>query len=192
MMECRIASTFFSKANSGVCTPITTRPCSLYLRAHARTYGTERSQLMHVYVQKLMRTTRPLREAAVNGGELSHPVAPRNDGNLPSMGSFSEAAAICSAPEQATPKRAAAMVMAAAPMKRRRSWLMISDMAHAPRDSPGPTGRLPSHYTDDRESIGRWYRDRGRRGSTACSGSPGAGRVRRAPDSGRPWRLPWW
>ena len=30
-------STFFSKANSGACTPITTRPWSLYFSAHALT-----------------------------------------------------------------------------------------------------------------------------------------------------------
>jgi hypothetical protein len=37
-----------SNENSGVCTPITTNPWSLYRAAHARTYGSVRSQLMQV------------------------------------------------------------------------------------------------------------------------------------------------
>ena len=36
-----------SNVNSGVCTPITTSPCR-YFCAQARTYGSVRSQLMHV------------------------------------------------------------------------------------------------------------------------------------------------
>ena len=71
----RTLSTFASNENSGVCTPMTTSPCSLYRSAHARTYGTVRSQLMQVYVQKSTRTTLPCRSAAVSGPELSHAVA---------------------------------------------------------------------------------------------------------------------
>src|SRR5437016_7998080 len=75
----RTLSTCSSNENSGVCTPMTTSPCSLYRAAHARTYGTVRSQLMHVYVQKSTRTTLPCRSAAVSGGELSHAVAPTRE-----------------------------------------------------------------------------------------------------------------
>src|SRR5262245_22669229 len=37
---------------------------------------------MHVYVQKLTRTTRPRRPSAVSGGVFRQPVAPPNDGKL--------------------------------------------------------------------------------------------------------------
>ena len=40
----RMLSTFSSNENSGVCTPMTTSPCSLYRAAQARTYGSVRSQ----------------------------------------------------------------------------------------------------------------------------------------------------
>src|SRR6267143_2346203 len=65
---------------------MTTSPCSLYLSAHPRTWGSERSQLMQVYVQKSTRTTFPRRSALVSGCELSHPVAPPREGNSPSTG----------------------------------------------------------------------------------------------------------
>src|SRR5579859_8016140 len=67
---------FFSKLNSGACTPMTTRPWSLYFSAHARTYGRVRRQLMHVYVQKSTKITLPLTALSVTGGELTHSVAP--------------------------------------------------------------------------------------------------------------------
>src|SRR6185312_719077 len=76
----------FSNANSGACTPITTRPWSLYLSYHARTYGSVRRQLTHEYVQKSITTTLPRRPAAVSGGELSHSTAPSSDGSVPSIG----------------------------------------------------------------------------------------------------------
>src|SRR4051794_22167 len=76
---CRTLSTFSSNENSGVCTPMTTSLCSLYPAAHARMYGTVRSQLMQVYVQKSTRTTLPCRSAAVSGGELSHAIAPPSE-----------------------------------------------------------------------------------------------------------------
>src|SRR3954468_11913953 len=75
----RTLSMSSSNENSGVCTPMTTNPCSLYRVAQARTYGTVRSQLMHVYVQKSTRTTLPCRSAAVSGGELSQAVAPPSE-----------------------------------------------------------------------------------------------------------------
>src|SRR6476619_5898297 len=58
-----------------------TSPSSRYRLAHARTYGSVRSQLMHVYVQKLTATTLTERSAGVSGGELNHRVAPSRDGN---------------------------------------------------------------------------------------------------------------
>src|SRR3954451_20540101 len=75
----RTLSMSSSNENSGVCTPMTTNTCSLYRAAQARTYGTVRSQLINVYVQKSMRTTLPCSAAAVSGGELSQPVAPRSE-----------------------------------------------------------------------------------------------------------------
>src|SRR4051812_29277458 len=41
---------------------------------------------MQVKVQKSIKTTWPRRPAAVNGGELSHWVAPAREGNEPSTG----------------------------------------------------------------------------------------------------------
>jgi hypothetical protein len=41
-------SMFCSKPNSGVWTPITVRPSPWYLAAHARRYGSVRSQLTQV------------------------------------------------------------------------------------------------------------------------------------------------
>src|SRR6185369_16892513 len=66
----------------------------LYLAAQARTYGSVRSQLTHVNVQKSTRTTFPRSPSAVSGGELSHAVAPRRDGKLPSIGSREDAGVI--------------------------------------------------------------------------------------------------
>src|SRR6266550_3681627 len=76
-----------SNENSGVCTPITTRPWSLYFSSHARTYGSVRSQLMQVYVQKLTTTTFPRRSLGSSCAELSQSVAPRSEGKCPSTGS---------------------------------------------------------------------------------------------------------
>src|SRR5437016_3543872 len=75
----RTLSMSSSNVNSGVCTPMKTNPCLLYRAAHARTYGSVRSQLMQVYVQKSTRTTLPCRSAAVSGGELSQAVAPPSE-----------------------------------------------------------------------------------------------------------------
>src|ERR1700689_1530732 len=72
----------FSKANSGVCTPMTTRPLSLYLSAHARIYGKVRRQLIQEYVQKSTRTTFPFSSSRFNGGELSHATAPERSGSV--------------------------------------------------------------------------------------------------------------
>jgi uncharacterized protein YbjT (DUF2867 family) len=46
----------------------------------ARTYGSWRSQLMHVRVQKSTRTTWPRRWTGPSGSELSHSVAPPSEG----------------------------------------------------------------------------------------------------------------
>src|SRR3954451_7833997 len=80
-------SRFFSKENSGVCTPIVTRPASRYFSDHARTYGSVRNQLMHVYVQKSTATTFPRSSSTVSGEEFSHDVAPLNEPSSPSAGS---------------------------------------------------------------------------------------------------------
>jgi hypothetical protein len=57
------------------------------VRSQARTYGSGRSQLMQVYVQKLTTTTFPRQASAVCGGELSQSFAPPRDGKRPSAGS---------------------------------------------------------------------------------------------------------
>jgi hypothetical protein len=46
-------------------------------------YGSVRSQLMQVYVQKSTTTTFPRSAAGVRGWEFSHPVAPASEGNPP-------------------------------------------------------------------------------------------------------------
>src|ERR1700678_3808509 len=75
---------FFSKPNSGVWTPITTRPASLYFAAQASMYGSSRRLLMHEYVQKLTSTTLPRSDLLLNGVELSQDTAPSKSGILPS------------------------------------------------------------------------------------------------------------
>ena len=59
---------------------MTTSPSLRYSRDHARTYGSWRSQLMHVHVQKFTRTTWPRSSAGPSGSELSHAVAPPSEG----------------------------------------------------------------------------------------------------------------
>ena len=59
---------------------MTTNPSSRYACDHARMYGSWRSQLMHVQVQKFTRTTRPRSSAGPSGSELSHAVAPPSEG----------------------------------------------------------------------------------------------------------------
>src|SRR5215467_11071515 len=85
----------FSTENSGVWTPMTTRPRSLYFAAHARTYGSVRSQLTHVYVQKSTTTTLPRRPSGVSGGELIQAVAPVKGASSPSFGSRIAEVTIC-------------------------------------------------------------------------------------------------
>src|ERR1700734_3154224 len=63
----RTLETTCSKANSGVCTPTTTKPYLAYLWYHASTWGRVRWQLMHEYVQKSTRTTLP-RSAEIESG----------------------------------------------------------------------------------------------------------------------------
>src|SRR5215216_1288800 len=77
---CRTRPTSCSNPNSGVWTPMTISPSSRYARDHARTYGSWRSQLMHVSVQKFTSTTCPGSSAGPSGSELSHPVAPSSEG----------------------------------------------------------------------------------------------------------------
>ena len=69
-----------SNENSGVWTPMTISPSSRYARDQARTYGSWRSQLMQVSVQKFTSTTCPRSSAGPSGSELSHPVAPSSAG----------------------------------------------------------------------------------------------------------------
>jgi hypothetical protein len=76
----RTRSISCSNENSGVWTPITMSPSSRYACDHARTYGSVRSQLMHVSVQKSTRTTWPRRSSGSSGCELSHPVPPSSLG----------------------------------------------------------------------------------------------------------------
>src|SRR5262249_10184673 len=79
-------STLPSNSNSKVCTPTTIRPCSRYFSAHARTYGSVRIQLMHVYVPKLTSTTWSRRSAGVSGVAGRQAVAPSQGGRRPSTG----------------------------------------------------------------------------------------------------------
>ena len=77
-------------------------------------YGSVRSQLMQVYVQKSTSTAFPARLSAVRRGELSHsPARPRavNSRDAPSASAGLN-----------KPECAAAIVIAAVPRKRRRSW----------------------------------------------------------------------
>src|SRR4051794_10922802 len=76
----RTPSMSCSNENSGVWTPTTTSPSSAYACDHARTYGSWRSQLMHVHVQKFTSTTRPPNSAGPSGSDLSHSVAPPSEG----------------------------------------------------------------------------------------------------------------
>ena len=48
-----------SNANSGVCTPMITKPSLWYVAYHAFRCGSVRRQLMHEYVQKSISTTLP-------------------------------------------------------------------------------------------------------------------------------------
>src|SRR5215213_1580479 len=59
---------------------MTISPSSRYAFDHPRTYGSWRSQLMHVSVQKFTTTTWPRSWAGPSGSELSHPVAARSEG----------------------------------------------------------------------------------------------------------------
>ena len=59
-----------SNANSGVCTPMTTRPFVWYAAYHAFRCGSVRRQLMHEYVQKSINTTLPRSFDSVSGGLL--------------------------------------------------------------------------------------------------------------------------
>src|SRR5579872_2909991 len=58
---------------------MTTSPASRYFVAHARVYGSVRSQFTHVNVPNCTSTTLPLRLAAFSGGELIHAVALASD-----------------------------------------------------------------------------------------------------------------
>src|SRR5271165_1819242 len=73
-----------SNENSGVCTPITTKPASLYFAAQSLKYGNGRIELMQVYVQKLISATFPRSDLWLNGTELSHPMPPSRSGIAPS------------------------------------------------------------------------------------------------------------
>src|SRR6476646_10898952 len=59
-------------SNSGVWTPMTTRPTGAYCRFHALMYGAVRIQLTQVYSQKSTSTTLPRRASDVSGGEFTH------------------------------------------------------------------------------------------------------------------------
>src|ERR687897_752456 len=88
-MACAASRTFStsrSNENSGVWTPMTTRPRSRYFSDHARTKASVRSQLMQVYVQKSTRTTFSTKLSGVSGDEFSQPVAPSKPGKRPSTG----------------------------------------------------------------------------------------------------------
>ena len=84
-----LASTF-SKAYSGVCTPMTSKPLSRYASYHPTTCGIARWQLMHEYAQKSMSTTLPrndFRSIGAFPGVLSHLVMPLMSGAVPQLSS---------------------------------------------------------------------------------------------------------
>src|SRR4029078_2814483 len=117
----RTLSTSPSNVNSGVWTPMTTSPCSLYLAAHARMYGAVRSQLMQVYVQKSTSTTLPCRSAAVRGAELSHVVALPSEARSLAPDCRNGSTVIHRITESLVPTHAAASEKPATPTNRRRS-----------------------------------------------------------------------
>src|SRR3954447_11464016 len=80
---CRTRSRSCSNENSGVWTPTTISPSSRYAFDHARTYGSWRSRLVHVSVQKFTSTTWPRSSAGPRGGGGPHSVAPPHRGALP-------------------------------------------------------------------------------------------------------------
>src|SRR5215218_4175029 len=59
---------------------MTTNPSFRYACDQARTYGSWRSQLMQVSVQKFTRTTRPRSAAGSSGSDPIHSVAPPSEG----------------------------------------------------------------------------------------------------------------
>src|SRR5258708_23362963 len=84
---CSAFSTFIgscSNENSGVWTPITTKPASLYLVAQLLRNGSGRMELMQVYVQKLTSVTFPRSDLRLKGTELSQLTAPSMSGIAPS------------------------------------------------------------------------------------------------------------
>src|SRR6476646_2940789 len=117
----RTLSTSSSKLNSGVCTPMTTNPWSLYRVAHAPTYGNVRSQLMQVYVQKSTSTTLRCRSVAVSGGELSQAVAPPSEARSLALNGLNGFTVSICITESLVPIHAAPRESAAIPKKRRRS-----------------------------------------------------------------------
>src|ERR1700735_782469 len=93
----------FSNANSGVCTPITTSPASLYFAAQPSTYGKARRQLMQEYVQKSITTTLPRNDLLLSAGELIQPTAPPRSGIGPSSGRTGAAALTGTSPALPAP-----------------------------------------------------------------------------------------
>src|SRR6476620_6198892 len=84
-----LASTF-SKAYSGVCTPMTSKPSSRYASYQPPTCGVDRWQLIQEYAQKGMSTTLPgndFRSIGAFPGVLSHFVMPLMSGAVPQLSS---------------------------------------------------------------------------------------------------------
>ena len=77
--------------------------------------------MMHVYVQKSMRTTLPCSAAAVRGGELSQPVAPRSEAKSLALDGLNGVTVIICITESLVPIHAPATDSATIPRKRRRS-----------------------------------------------------------------------
>src|SRR5688572_24749217 len=82
-------------------------------------YGSVRSQLMQVYVQKSTSTTFPARLGGGRRGEFSHSAAPP-------MAANSRGARWFASTLRDTPRWAPAIVIAAVPRKRRRSRSILS------------------------------------------------------------------
>src|SRR5438094_4248212 len=79
-----------------------------------------------------MRTTFPRSPAAVNGCELTQLVTLLRESNSPSLGEWKAAGArrcTSALADPNVPSWVAAMAVAAVPRKRRRSWLIASDIS---------------------------------------------------------------
>src|SRR5215471_5482239 len=106
------------------------------------------------------RTTWPRRPLGVNGGELSHPVAPAREGKFPSTGNCA-AAPTCCPVESIIPSPATAMHIAPMTRERRRLTLTSAGIlfSYLPDDFPCVRALDSASRNDDRKrpiAFVRW------------------------------------